>query len=71
MLDRVSQPDGEALGAVIGGDGGGTDGREGQPVAQNHASSARKVDSKGMAEDLRVFKGGRWHGIKNESVHRW
>ena len=63
--------DEEALGAANGGDGGRTDGREGQPVARNRAPSAREVDSEGMAESVRILKGGQRHGIEHGSVHRW
>ena len=54
MTDHVPWPDGEALGATSGGDGGKTNRREGQLVARNYARSAREVDSEGMAEGVRI-----------------
>ena len=56
--NRVPRPDGEALGAVHGGDGGGATGQQGQPVARNCAPGTGKVDSEGVAESLRLRKGG-------------
>ena len=57
MPDQGPRPYGEALEIANGGDGGRTDGREGQPVVQNCALSSREVDSKRVAEGVRVFKG--------------
>ena len=50
--------DGKALRAANGRNGGGAAGREGQPVARNHALSPGKVDSEGVVEGLRICKRG-------------
>ena len=71
MLDQMPWSHGEALGSTNGRDGGGTDGREGQLMAQNRPSSSREVDNKRMAEGVQVFMGRRRHGIKNGLIHRW
>ena len=67
--NRVPRPNGEALGAVHEGDGGGATGRQGQLVARNCALGTGKVDGEGVAESLRLCKGGRGNGVKDRPVH--
>ena len=69
-MDRVPRFDGDALGTTDGRDGVRADERQGEPVARNCVLGTGKVDSKGVAEGLRIHEGGRGDGVKNRPVHR-
>ena len=68
-VNRVPRPDGEALGAAHGRDGGGIAERQRQPVARNRATGTGKVDGEGVAKSLQLRKGGQGDGVKNRPVH--
>ena len=70
MADRVPRPHGEALGTADGGDGGRADGREGQSLVRNRATSSGTVDSGGMEESIWVSVRGQRHGIADRQIHR-
>ena len=67
--DRVPRLDGEALGAMHGGEGGGAAKRQGQLVAQNHALDTGKVGGEGVAEGLQIREGRQGDGFKNKLVY--